>query len=1364
MLKQTIVWTALPHSSDGPVVVGNTLHFSVLASPRLWTDDPNVTNLKLNQFPDFLDWPTLIKQATFQVAFDGGPTLAATPENVNLRSDLWQALFKNDTDVKPYQFQDLRGIPIQSFPAVDIHNIVKGVYQKAAIDPAFGAGSDLPGNVVLAADPVLRDIARATEPEEPYVPTDTDRGPVVLDEPVPGDGDGDGDGTQPDDGCLGCLLWPINLLRKLLNALGIPTMVGAGPDPDPGVMPTAVSGLNAPPPATNTAFNQLNTYLSPYSAQSVPLPTAQEIETRYDFHEMVASLGDYPNLLRYMGLVVDLVVTLDANLPPATGMIQVMPTLTTTMTTTHYTPKTHYELDDGRFQPKPRPTDPDISNGLLRFQDSSKFQIMQEDVAGSGIKLQNTATSVASLMDRGEWPPNSPDETGLPALQTAGISIVRPEKAALLQQTLVNSVALNLALTAVDGSIMSQPVPVADPPPPPTDELFAEDLVRGIRIDVFDDKSNTWHSLCQRLGTYHFPDANGGPITLTDEEDEGFVQMAATEPMPATADPVMRIHESLFTWDGWSLSAPRPGQTILPDHTTGDAPNTAVTKFQLESSFRAKPGTLPRLRFGYSYRLRARIVDLAGNSAFTPDDAPFANDVAEQTADFTYRRFEPVSPPPLMLRAELIEGESLERLVVRSSIEDAPAAIHAQATERHIVPPKTSQLMSEQHRKFDGTPGMNKDQAAYDLASREAGSMTHKLNLATDTLELIDGIQEVTTPERTVWLQTNEQFELAYLPDPFARGVLLLGLPGMASFDEIIDPAVQIVNKIPFDGAWPDPQPLRLRLEGLDETEASPQPQWDAANRLLTVKLPQGVTADVRISSYFDPADLADTAVWEWIAEANPANLNDLRAQYESGRTWLHLPFRSLVLVHAVQQPLLIPEINEPLTPTKLLGDTAATLDGSVNIDAKSTSKIDLWAKWEDPFDNVSKPAYDETTDVVGQEMHVAEIVAADPANDKLAIAAVLHSLGDTKYHSVTYTPIATSRFREYFPPAITDVAENLLRPTPSEAPVTKTIDIPNSARPEAAKPLYVLPTFIWSEQEAGGIISKIRRGNGLRVYLERPWFSSGAGELLGVVVRPNNVDTESELGQALKPYTSQWGMDPLWQSVATDPINLTKFSGDSLIETKKNLTLAELDQPNVRVHVAGYKPGYDSDRNLWYCDIEMEPGHSYFPFVRLALARFQPISVDDAHLSRVVLADFTQVVPHREVTYDLNDLAANNKIHVKMAGASWQRDSGPATVTASLQMRDDKVIDPNDELGWAETGIIVQLQAAPGQPAEQVEWEGTLATPTSPPVSPLRVVVREYERYEELGHIPQPGLVETFAEKGTARMRLVFADAIIIP
>ena len=154
MLKQTIIWTALPNGSDGPLAEGTTLRLSVLASPRLWNDDPSVTLMQLSSFPDFLDWPALVDQASFQVEFDGGPTIAANVVPAGLRSDLWQSLFKNDTDVIPFVFEDLSGTPILTFPSSTIHETIKGVYTRVATDPTYGAGLD------LGAEQQLRDRRR----------------------------------------------------------------------------------------------------------------------------------------------------------------------------------------------------------------------------------------------------------------------------------------------------------------------------------------------------------------------------------------------------------------------------------------------------------------------------------------------------------------------------------------------------------------------------------------------------------------------------------------------------------------------------------------------------------------------------------------------------------------------------------------------------------------------------------------------------------------------------------------------------------------------------------------------------------------------------------------------------------------------------------------------------------------------------------------------------------------------------------------------------------------------------------------------------------------------------------------------------
>ncbi len=69
------------------------------------------------------------------------------------------------------------------------------------------------------------------------------------------------------------------------------------------------------------------------------------------------------------------------------------------------------------------------------------------------------------------------------------------------------------------------------------------------------------------------------------------------------------------------------------------------------------------------------------------------------------------------------------------------------------------------------------------------------------------------------------------------------------------------------------------------------------------------------------------------------------------------------------------------------------------------------------------------------------------------------HEFGDTRHRYVSYHLEATTRYREYFPPEITSDPKNIQRIGP-----LKSIHVPSSARPAALKPLYILPTYRWSD------------------------------------------------------------------------------------------------------------------------------------------------------------------------------------------------------------------------------------------------------------------------------------------------------------
>jgi hypothetical protein len=175
-------------------------------------------------------------------------------------------------------------------------------------------------------------------------------------------------------------------------------------------------------------------------------------------------------------------------------------------------------------------------------------------------------------------------------------------------------------------------------------------------------------------------------------------------------------------------------------------------------------------------------------------------------------------------------------------------------------------------------------------------------------------------------------------------------------------------------------------------------------------------------------------------------------------------------------------------------------------------------------------------------------------------------------------------------------------------------------------------------------------------------------------------------------------------------------------------------------VTVAGYPPSFDAERNLWYADLLIDTGDAYWPFVRLALARYQPESVPNAHLSRVVQTDFVQVPPRREAEISI----AEPTVHVKVSGPVYTGSevirtigdhldalggspgsNGLSEIDAVVELRDPGD-DPANELAWKpiEATRIRFFQ----NPAKPGAWEGdvTLDRPLAPGL--FRLTLQEFE------------------------------------
>jgi hypothetical protein len=1085
------------------------------------------------------------------------------------------------------------------------------------------------------------------------------------------------------------------------------------------------------------------------------------------------------------------------------------------------------KLQAGRFVAEPKPGSDLGGGGMVKLANVNarflpntqpSFDLIQLDVDGASMKTLDFATNMRRWLSRPRAY-TAPDEGGLPAFRTTGLSLVKRGRAFRTAQGFQDMAPNNQAVESSPPSVDMNP-PVL---------LFADDLVRGYRVDIFDKTTSapTWRSLCKRIGNYVFPNSGLGPLQIS---DEGYVKGAsASSTVDGDNDSDLYLHETMFQWEGWSLSAPRPGKTIiaetydsngnpLPEQNEKvDAVQNSANGIEgvnIETNFTAQPGTLPRLRFGHTYRMRARTADLAGNSASAD-----SNDASHASEEHAYSRFDPIVPPAILLRARVTDGESVERMVIRSNF-DTKAADYVElprvkiaiqnkdyeyheGNERHIAPPKTSQQMAELHGKFDEFVGFDpntntrKDyEQGYKLALKESGTFldTVVYDHKTDSNKNVDGIELVTPksvpadsdlpklplhpPGRALApgqyvIHKEDELLLPYLPDPFARGVAFVGLPHISGTGPIasdqgatkvqlntLDPnnPGQKINvlKVRFDGDWPDEAPFRIRI-----VEGSGEPTWK--QRVLTVPLPKAEMARVRFSSYLNKEDLMQMGVWGWLTKQVV-----METHAAAGQHWMITPFRHLELVHAVQQPLKEPKFYKMQTKKQNLGDTFALFQGNIDLSVKSTNKVEVHAKWQEWVDSLSEKgprqlSLEGNTFEIKVEKNAADMFSVDPF-------APRHEFHDTKYRAVDYEIIATTRFREYFPPEITSIPDNITRRSTPE-----TFKILNSARPAAPKVLYVVPTFRWdpapspegdrphqwkaplgdialkpdnSRVARGKVLESKRIGNGLRVYLERPWYSSGDEEKLGVVMREgakgigpgilNNVLTglggsNAPPNDPLKPYVTQWGQDPLWSSVLPKPApSIDDFK--LATASKSGVSLDEL--PNAMVSVAGHDVEYDYDRKLWFCDIEIDAGYTYYPFVRLALARFQPNSLNDAHLSRVVMTDFAQLTPDRSaaVTFDLD-----NHLSVAISGYCYKSSS------IDLEIPDHNVFNSKKlhgnpitisleaqrigtDLGWVPIPKSeVDLPPDDG-PNGITNWNGRIALPRGREDYKLRLVIREFE------------------------------------
>lgn len=1001
-----------------------------------------------------------------------------------------------------------------------------------------------------------------------------------------------------------------------------------------------------------------------------------------DFHRCVSLMMHHPTLQRALGLVLEFEVALPSNLPDGPVDVSVspedpVPECDLVIGTTKATLTRPSEFEPRNPDPPTRAAYV-VQKGCIDVSDA--FVLETAAIESGGLHVIGFGNDQNKILNQ----PHGNDAheqihvplPAPPSLTTCGIALYLRKRKDIVDERIQKSVEFSTA---------TKPV------------FYAEDLLMGFAVDIFTPspyEGSEWYHPTQKKESFTLgrDTVGAGQIWEAPIRTPGVIA-SDKAPTDTNAPGDIGISDMLFAWQGFSMAASRPeSQSAQPDpHPRKTISNPwldLLKSKQVEPAegAEANADAWSLLHFLYDYQVGLRPVYVTGNCP------KFTEAVAAQYATnrTTLRRFEPVASPRVLLTQKPLPPEQLDVIVLRSrvSVEDSQPVINVSSPSvavRYLVPPAAPVDLVKKHLIKSDTEKLKKGFIRIGFESNG------------DISEVIRRSDGPANPKHP------------YLPDPLCKQCILhltdtrghgYGSQTVAFYSDKTDEQWPdcFLNEIEFRG-------IRNGNPAIKKPESGPESVdgiTDSSQKVV-VEVPPGWTLLLHVSTRLDEHDRDLMALIRLIIENSDSSLTT--ATLERIAEGLHpmiTPRRVLTLYHAVDRPIIKPEFsfsNEPsrmnnlllpttrdleqvkydspkLVPDKLIRDVDApemTLAVDFSYDRETTGKIDLRAKWSEWIDdptltqsphmsNGCKQASGHGPQLRTESATINELAIPRKANppDGKSHVTVTHTLPDCKYHRVRYEAVGTSRYGELFPPAPPESFQ--LEST------TRSFDVLASAAPDPPNLLYLLPSFGWrSVKLKAKRIYEHTRTAGVRIFLRRPWFSSGDDELLGVLVMPTDdvrrcmKDFEpvpflnKGFSTMLTDAVSRWGGDPTakpveqqltknptlsdWNFKQMSPTDCPDAADESLrLQPSRtgacgwDLQPPELRNSADRVHVVGFQPTFDEERSLWYCDVGFDSQPLYGTFLRLALVRYQPHAVKGRELSSIVLTDFSLLNADRTV------------------------------------------------------------------------------------------------------------------------------------
>jgi len=216
-----------------------------------------------------------------------------------------------------------------------------------------------------------------------------------------------------------------------------------------------------------------------------------------------------------------------------------------------------------------------------------------------------------------------------------------------------------------------------------------------------------------------------------------------------------------------------------------------------------------------------------------------------------------------------------------------------------------------------------------------------------------------------------------------------------------------------------------------------------------------------------------------------------------------------------------------------------------------------------------------------------------------------------TKFEERRYTLRNTSLFKGLFTGKEDDNDDEYLR----ESPEYRVLLLNNS---QPAKPgiSHAVTTVRDVRERDKHTTTTRQKGNIVTIYLERDRLSSGKNERVGVIVYNDNSRYHSAFVEG--GFISKAGRDIV--SDQSKPTASPFIRYDPNDTTKQDIVISDAKTFDGRFHedlgIVSYLPQFDSDRNLWKFEVELDIKTAdgfqlHNPFVVFSLVHFQPFSLN---------------------------------------------------------------------------------------------------------------------------------------------------------